>query len=510
MKSFILLFSIFSFSFLCAQEAPEIEWQVSLGGSNQDEAYSIFQTQDNGYIVAGVTGSNNGDVFCNKGGFNTWVVKMNEEGAIEWSKCFGGSANERINSIVQNSSGEYVFAGTTDSEDGDVTVYHGSSDVWVVKLNQIGDIVWQKSFGGSRDEEGNHIELTNDGGYILAGYTRSIDGDIVENKGLYDFWVLKLDDQGNLEWQKTYGGTEDDKAFAIHQTIDGGYIVGGHSNSNNGDVNGNNGYQDYWVVKLNHIGEITWEKSFGGSENDYLESIEQTSEGGYILAGASSSNDGDVSGNHNYFDYWVLKLTNSGDIEWQKSLGGSRNDWGYSVVQCDNGDYVVAGVTNSIDGDITNHYGSIHDADVWVVKLNINGDLLWEKSFGGFGVEAAHDIIQTTDNGFAIAGLSTFIDGDVSENNGNADFWIVKLGPEQMSTYEIDSTQISIYPNPVKNILNFSEELNDIQIFNLAGQKVFESSDKNKINVSHLNSGIFVLKAKNQKSKSVQLKFIKN
>src|SRR5690606_18674884 len=299
MKSFILLFSIFSFSILFAQQAPEIEWQVSLGGSNLDQAYSLFQTQDNGYIVAGVTGSNNGDVFCNKGGFNNWVVKMNQEGTIEWSKCLGGSANEWVNSVVQNSSGEYILAGTTDSEDGDVTVYHGSNDVWVIKLNQIGDIVWQKSFGGSMDEEANHIGLTNDGGYIIAGYTRSIDGDIAENKGLYDFWVIKLDDQGNLEWQKTYGGTDDDKAFTIRQTIDGSYIVGGQSNSNNGDVNGNNGKQDYWVVKLNHIGEITWQKSFGGSENDYLESIEQTSEGGYILAGASSSNDGDVSGNHN-------------------------------------------------------------------------------------------------------------------------------------------------------------------------------------------------------------------
>ena len=173
-------------------------------------------------------------------------------------------------------------------------------------------IQWQKSLGGSDVELGSYIQQTNDGGYIVAGQSSSIDGDVSGNHGAsVDYWVVKISSLGAIEWQKSLGGTGQDAAFSIKQTTDGGYIVTGESDSNDGDVSGNHGSQDIWVVKLNITGAIEWQKSLGGTESESTFSIQQTNDGGFIVAGGSSSNDGDVSGNHGDVDCWLMKLTGS-------------------------------------------------------------------------------------------------------------------------------------------------------------------------------------------------------
>ena len=349
---------------------PSIVWQKCLGGSYGDRACSIQQTSDGGFIVAGHSGSNDGDVSGNHGYSDYWIVKSNSTGSIVWQKCLGGSRGDYASSVQQTSDGGFIVAGWTWSNDGDVSGNHGGSDYWVVKLNSSGRIVWQKCLGGSDDDGASSIQQTSDGGFIVAGVTESNDGDVSGNHGGKDCWVVKLNPSGDIVWQKCLGGSDDDGASSIQQTSDGGFIVAGCTWSNDGDVSGNHGGPDFWVVKLNSSGDIIWQKCLGGSDDDGASSIQQTSDGGFIVTGSTGSNDGDVSGNHSNWDYWVVKLNSSGRIEWQKCLGGSDFDDTYSIQQTSDGGFIVAGYTESNDGDVSGNHGR---TDYWVVKLSPSG-----------------------------------------------------------------------------------------------------------------------------------------
>ena len=371
---------------------------------------------------------------------------------IEWQKSLGGLGNDNSYSIQQTNDGGYIVSGVSDSNDGDVSGNHGNTDFWVMKLTSIGTIEWQKSLGGTSDEDANSIQQTNDGGYIVVGGSESNDGDVSGNHGSQDIWVVKLNITGAIEWQKSLGGTESESAFSIQQTNDGGYIVLGVSFSNDGDVSGNHGNGDYWAVKLSSIGTIEWQKSLGGTGQDFAFSIQQTTDAGYIVAGLSNSNDGDVSGNHGAsLDYWVVKISSLGAIEWQKSLGGSNSDQARSIQQTNDGGYIVTGESDSNDGDVSGNHGS---QDIWVVKLNITGAIEWQKSLGGTESENVFTIQQTNDGGFIVAGGSSSNDGDVSGNHGDVDCWLVKLATSQQSIENFQPDLFSVFPNPAQNTIH--------------------------------------------------------
>jgi len=405
-------------------QAPTIEWQKCLGGTNDDRAYSIQQTSDGGFIVASITGSNDGDVSGNHGYDDAWVVKLNSSGNIEWQKCLGGTSYDVANSIQQTSDGGFIVSGYTGSNDGDVSGKYGATDYWIVKLNSSGDIEWQKCLGGIYDDFAYSIQQTNDGGFIVAGFKESNESDMSGNHGAIDALVVKLNSSGDIEWQKCLGGTDYDSAHSIQQISDGGFIVAGRTRSNNGDVSGNHGACDAWVVKLNSSGDIEWQKCLGGTDNDYANSIQQTSDGGFIVAGGTHSNDGDVSGNHGRDDAWVVKLNSTGDIEWQKCLGGTDNDFANSIQQSNDGGFIVAGFKESNESDMSGNHGAI---DALVVKLNSSGDIEWQKCLGGTDYDSAHSIQQISDGGFIVAGRTRSNNGDVSGNHGACDAWVVKL-----------------------------------------------------------------------------------
>ena len=466
MKRLLLLSVIVITSFSFGQ-APVIEWQKSLGGTGYDASQSIQQTTDGGYIVAGFSESIDGDVTGNNGDFDYWIVKLDPSGNITWQKSLGGSGNDEARSIQQTTDGGYIVAGYSDSNDGDVTGNHGASDYWIVKLDPSGNITWQKSLGGSNYDEAHSIQQTTDGGYILAGFSAyPSDGDVTGTHGQIDYWIVKLDSIGNITWQKSLGGSLLDEAHSIQQTTDGGFIVAGWSTSNNGDVIGNHGGYDHWVVKLDVNGNIAWQKSLGGSEDDGghaggfigldATSIQQTTDGGYILAAESNSNDGDVTGNHGGIDNWIVKLDVNGNITWQKSLGGMGGDITSSIQQTTDGGYIVAGWSLSIDAwaDVTGNHGN---SDYWIVKLDVNGNITWQKSLGGTGWDSALSIQQTTDGDYIVAGMATSNNGDVTGNHGVFDYWIVKLSNDGTSNVtELNSNQ--------------PKEL--IKIVNLLGQEV--------------------------------------
>lgn len=380
---------------------------------------------------------------------------------IEWQNTIGGSGNDQLYSVDQTTDGGYILGGNSASDiSGDKTENsQGNYDYWVVKLDASGSIQWQNTIGGSSTDELNSIQQTADGGYILGGHSSSnISGDKTENsQGSFDYWVVKLDAVGAIQWQNTIGGWEFDYLYSIQQTSDGGYVLGGRSWSGiSGDkTDTSRGGNDYWVVKLDSTGLIQWQNTIGGSINDFLISIEQTADGGYILGGWSSSDStGDkTEDSQGGRDYWVVKLDIAGSIQWQNTIGGSGTDRLESIQQTSDGGYVMGGVSDSpISGDKTED--SLGGDDYWVVKLDTAGAIQWQNTIGGSGNDQLYSIQQTTDGGYVMGGYSlSNISGDKTENSqGNWDYWVVKLGPDSTTVIvqqlPVNNHQLQVYPNP--------------------------------------------------------------
>ncbi|HLG35507.1 MAG TPA: T9SS type A sorting domain-containing protein [Bacteroidia bacterium] len=517
MKKIIALTASIIFYHTVFSQTPAIQWQKSLAGTSCDYGNYVRQTSDGGYIVAGKAGSNDGDVTGNHGGYDYWVVKLYSTGILQWQKSLGGTGYDEARSVQQTADGGYIVAGSSQSIDGDVTGNHGSIDYWLVKLDGFGNIQWQKALGGTANDDAYSVQQTSDGGYIVLGYSYSNDGDVTGNHGGWDYWLVKVDGTGTIQWQKTLGGTMNDWAYSIEQTSDGGYIVAGSSQSNDGDVTGHHGTAssfDYWLVKLDPAGSIQWQKSLGGSSFDWAHSIKQTTDGGYIAAGYSSSNDGDVTGNHSYDDYWVVKLDNSGTILWQKSFGGIANDRAYSVNQTSDGGYIIAGNSSSNDGDVTGNHGGY---EYWIVKLDDNGTLLWQKSMGGTAHDFAYSVMHTSDGGYIVAGESASNDGDVTGNHGANDYWIAKLYFDSPKSINENNLLSAMYlsPNPATTelrITNAEFKIEKVEIIDVLGQKYNSAFDilnsELTIDISSLASGIYFVKVRGEKEERVG-KFVK-
>jgi hypothetical protein len=422
------IFFLIAFLLICISEAytqaPSIQWQKTLGGTNYEQALSVVQTFDEGFVAAGISTSANGNVTGNHGFGDFWIVKLDPSGVLQWQKSYGGSADDGAFCVAQTADGGFVVAGTSTSTNGNVTVNHGLEDYWVVKLDGSGNLQWQKSLGGNSVDIPYDIHQTSDLGFIIAGYTISNNGDVTGNHGLEDYWIVKLNSAGTLEWQKTFGGAMNDRASAIQQTTDGGYVAGGYTESTDGDVTGNHGDYDYWIVKLTSTGSLQWQKTLGGTSIDQAKTVQQTADGGFITAGFTASTNGDVTGNHGSEDLWMVKLNSSGVLQWQKSLGGTGVDQAYQIKELSSGGYVVAGSSYSTNGDVTGNHGGY---DYWVARTDGNGTIIWQKSLGGSSVEEAYAISPTTNNGYIVGGGTLSTSGDVTGNHGDFDYWIVKL-----------------------------------------------------------------------------------
>ncbi len=453
-KHFLLAMGLLALSYYgnAQTTVPNIGWQKSYGGNGPDIAYGGQQTSDGGYIIGGFSGNNNGDITGSLANTNYWVVKTNSAGAIQWQKTLGSNGGDQGLSIVQTADGGYIIVGETtqSGSSGNVVGGHGNLDILVVKLSSTGTTEWNKTFGGTGDERATSVIQTADGGYAFTGLASSNNGDVTNSHNSVDYWVVKLTSTGTITWQKTYGGSGDDRAYCITQTTDGGYIVTGESNTNNdGDVTGNHGNIDMWVIKINSIGTLQWQKSFGGSNQERGRSIIQTTDGGYAVAGCTnSSNSGDITGNRSitttqcdgepgdpwyecydntqdYNDYWVVKLTSTGTISWQKYFGGNDNDEAYCIIQTTDGGYAISGYGGSNDGSINGFHGGY---DAWIIKTDNTGTTQWQKAYGGTRAEYGNSISQTTDGGYFVTGATAYgVDGDITFNHGDWDWWAFKL-----------------------------------------------------------------------------------
>lgn len=511
-KLLLLVFTQIVFS-----QAPTIQWQKCIGGSNTDNIKSVFQTADGGYVVSGSSRSTDGNAVGNHGGDDELVVKLSSAGDVQWNKVFGGTSYEVGRKLIQSTDGGYIFAGYSMSNNGDVSGNHGNSDVWVVKLNSSGDIVWQKSFGGTGQDDGFDIVETSDG-YVIAGYTTSFNGNVTGNHGATDAWVLKVDYTGNLVWQKTFGGTGYDCATGIQKTSDGGFVFAGTTGSNDGNVTGNHSTSsyDYWVVKISSLGVLQWQKCLGGTNNDEAKYIQQTNDGGYIVSGYTTSNDGDVTEFNGFKDYWIAKINATGTILWRRTLGGTQEEIAYKVKQTSDGGFVITGYTGSSDGNIFfNHATTIPTLDIWVVKLDANGNEIWQNSLGNNGYQDSQDIQQTADGGYIIAG-NTGGGGPIGDVTGfiggNLDFWVVKLSSDNLKNTAFDSASVEVYPNPTDDFIivkNLASDIKSASIFDSQGRKMNLISIQNKIDLSHLSSGIYILEIQTNQNNLIKRKIIK-
>lgn len=440
------IFTLFTVS-LCVTamaQAPVIEWQKTFGGSENELFYSVYETADGGYIAAGYTGSTDGDVTENKGDRDALLVKFAANGSVSWHKTYGGTTFETARSIIQTAEGGYIFTGSTNSTDGDVASTHGGNDVWVVKLDNQGVIEWEKTYGGTSGDAGYSIVESTGGGYVVGGQSNSADGNLTENNGMTDLWVFKIDEDGTLTWQTAWGGSDADYGRKLIETSAGDIVVVGYSSSNNGDLTENKGAEDGWILKLSETGSLIWQKSIGGTGSDYVWDVIENSDGAYILAGSTTSSNGDVSENKGGADSWIVELDEQGTIEWEHTFGGSDYDEAYQLAEISTGQYAVIGTTTSDDHDVAVNKGEI---DAWIFVTNASGTLLWEKTVGSSSWDGALAGQATTDGGFIIAGYAGAANGDVTEHEGQDDTWVVKLKEDDLGLTHLKSNDIVIFPN---------------------------------------------------------------
>ncbi len=288
------------------------------------------------------------------------------------------------------------------------------------------------SIGGSKNESFQSVCASLDGGYVVAGFVQSNDGDIEGKVGDdFDFWVQKYNEEDTLEWEKFYGGTDVDKGYAIEATMDGGYILVGQSKSTDGDVPFNAGFDDIIIIKLDGQGNKQWGKNHGffGSDKGYT--VKQTLDGGYIIGGvldvtASNGlgNDRSAQTSHAGGDYWLIKLSANGDKEWRQYYGGSFTDTLNDIEVLEDGGYLLVGSSDSEDVDISNNKGTY---DIWVLKVASDSSLEWNKNYGGTQIESAYGIAKTREGNYVIVGDTRSNDVDISELNGNADMWMITI-----------------------------------------------------------------------------------
>jgi gliding motility-associated-like protein len=414
-------------------QAPVVEWQRVYGGYYGEYAYSIAPTKDGGYIASGLTeGDDNGDIMGYHGtaiGQDFWVVKLDHEGKMQWQRCLGGTGHEVASFVQQTPDGGYIVAGSSTSSNCMATGNLGGLDYWLVKLTVSGEIEWQKNLGGTKNDYLLCLTVSADGGYIVAGDTESNNGDVSGNHGQRDLWVVKVDSKGNILWQKCVGGSRNEAAYSVSETPDGGCVAAGYTESNDADVSGNKGKRDYLVVKLSPAGDLQWQKCFGGTEIDDAWSVKYTKNGGIIVAGTSSSSDGDVTDTNFGSDAWIVKLNSNGVLEWQKTYGGEKNDLAYTLRETPDGGFLVSGSAASAGGDLTCNAG---DSDMWVFKISATGLLQWQKSFGGNYADQAYCVEPTGDGGCIVSGMTCSPDIEGMHVNSGftgscGDFFIVKL-----------------------------------------------------------------------------------
>ncbi len=351
--------------FIVSISFAQQKWIRTYGGTNYDWGFSVQQTTDGGYIIAGTT------ISFGAGAWDFYLIKTDSIGDTLWTKTYGGVNIDYGYSVQQTSDGGYIVVGYTTS------FGTGAADVYLIKTDSTGDTLWTKTYGGTNEDYGYSVQQTSDGGYIIVGATDSF------NPFIFDVYLIKTNASGDTLWTKTFGGADHDKGWYVQQVSDIGYIIAGETWSLGA------GSADVYLIKTDSTGDTLWTKTYGGTNEDYGYSVQQTSDGGYIIVGYTKSF-GTGSA-----DVYLIKSNSFGDTLWTRIFGKSNDDYGYSVQQTSDEGYIVAGWSYS--------FGT-GSADVYLIKTNATGDTLWTRIYGGTWDDDSYSVKQTSDGGYIIAG----------------------------------------------------------------------------------------------------------
>lgn len=419
---------------------PAFFWGRTIGGSSNDEAVDFEVTSTGEYFVTGTTYSNNEDMIGNKGGADIFLAKVNDNGSLRSRVLVGGTGDDKAHGMAKTPDGGCIVVGSTNSINGDVTNPKGGVDAWVLKFDAAGYLEWQKTLGGSQTDMLHAVTNAPGGGYLLVGSTMSADGDVPGSpRGNEDLWVVKLSASGGIQWNRRYGGSLFDEARAVVANGSAGYFVAGHSSSPDGNVVLPRGSLDGILMKLDTAGNVQWWRNFGGSSNEAFNALCVTREGSCLAVGYASSVNGDIVDPKGGRDYVAAKYSVAGDLEWTRNFGGSGADEAHSVYYTRDQQYVLAGVTSSLGGDVSNLWrrsSSERFSDMWVLKINDAGAKEWDLNLGGTHDDAGYAIKEVALGGYVLAGKAHSHDGEVNEHRGvlpnrnTSDAWLVRVTPE--------------------------------------------------------------------------------
>ncbi|HRH51034.1 MAG TPA: T9SS type A sorting domain-containing protein [Panacibacter sp.] len=513
-KSLLLITVLLSGNLFLFAQTPVIKWQRTIGGNGNDSLASITVTNDGGFIISGHSNSNiSGNKTQNSfGGLDYWVVKLNKNGKTQWNITIGGSGIDRDAVIIPTYGGGYLLGGTSISDaSGSKTenAINQSDDYWVIKLDKKGAIQWNNSFGGAQKEELVAMgQEKKDQSFRVVGnsYTNYAGFDKLDpNRGSSlwsDYWLVKLDRNGVVINDHSYGGGNEDIVTSMRPVLDSGYILSGYSyaEAENDKTDSVIGNCDYWLVKVDPSGNKIWDKTIGGIVSDYASETRQTFDRGYITGGYSNS---PISFNKSglwkgWMDYWIVKTDSLGIEKWDKTFGGNLNDVLSSIQQTADSGYIVGGTSNS---DISNSKSENSKGlqDYWILKLDTLGKIVWDKTIGGSGVDRLTAIREISRGEYILGGTSNSpVSGDKTQATvgatGANDYWIVRLTsqpvtrPAKFKTagsettaatastiINVNSLTMQASPNPTKGVVTLTYSSNDNKKISL---KVYDNNGK--------------------------------
>ncbi|MDD5528549.1 MAG: T9SS type A sorting domain-containing protein [bacterium] len=465
-QAVMLLFIILTGTNLFAS-APDTLWTRTYGWPGDDGSESVCETFDNGFIIAGwIFGTESQDVY---------LIRTNSLGDTLWTKTFGGASTDGGNSVQQTSDSGFIIAGNTSSFGIGVPTY---PNVYLIRTNSSGDTMWTRTFGGVEYDVSSSVQQTKDGGFIIIGSTNSF------GIGTRNCYLIKTNSNGDAMWTKTYGGTGWDEGQSVQQTSDSGFIITGGAGSFGA------GSYDVYLIKTNSSGDTLWTRTFGGTDFDYGGSVQQISDGGFIIAGVIYSFGADSG------DVYLIRTNSSGDTLWTKTYGGAGEDYGFSVQQTKDNGFIIAGVTNSFGAG---------GYDIYLVRTNSSGDTLWTKTIGGTYDDWGWHVQQIEDGGFIVVGVTR------SFGAGNNDIYLIRLdkevGVEEKSNIETPSTTLRASQNPFSKSTVISYQIPatskvSLALYDITGSCVKTLIDEQKpagtysttLNAKELKTGVYFVK----------------
>ena len=471
----------------CMGQGPALDWVKNIGGPAWDACRAVAPTSDGGSIVVGYTESDTGDVSGNHGGSDVMLVRLDPGGEVIWQRSYGGSGQEEAYAVLSTADGGSIFVGCAESSDGDLTQNHGGYDLWVVRTDADGDLLWQRSYGGSGGEYLGSIVETPDGGYLVTCHTNSDDGDVQGWHAGYhlgqpntDVWVLRLDPTGGIVWSRCLGGSRFELSKSAAVCHEGGFIIGCGTSSPDGDVVGYHYSADIndldaWLVKLNSEGAIVWSHAYGGTGREQYTTVREAPNGDLLFSGSTNSADGDVSQNNGDHDVWVVRTSATGELLWERCYGGPEMEVAYGMVLREDGRPYVIGTVRS---DPVIHPGSHEAMDAWFLALDAQGNVEQEKFIGGSANDSGFHLCGSTDQSLLLVGSSYSADGDIPNNQGDVDGWVAHLDVNETGLESLSATGLFIAPTIATDRIIVSSPAQDgpstLHLFDMNGRRVRE------------------------------------